>query len=213
MHNLPAISFKRHSSSPIEKPFPTDLHRTVLLECVPFTGKLCHCGKCHSGNCHSGEKWMSRPFVHLSPLFKFQAHFDKWFGLPQCLKTYHLSLYNIKKDMLLTGPFAMLSMPSFDFHLPQCTEGFLIHLSPLWQLPLWQLPLFPSVAQFPCVLERVGVCMHMYKHPAAYACKSAEAIIWRRQLDYIFIATAIYTAITPWLNFVQYEVWSHVGIP
>ena len=51
--------------------------------------------------------------------------------------------------MLLTGPFAMLSMPSFDFHLPPCTEGFLIHLSPLWQLPL--LPLFPSVAQFPCV--------------------------------------------------------------
>ena len=49
--------------------------------------------------------------------------------------------------MLLTGPFAMLSMPSFDFHLPPCTEGFLIHLSPLWQLPLWQLPLFPSVAQ------------------------------------------------------------------
>ena len=33
--------------------------------------------------------------------------------------------------MLLTGPFAMLSMPSFDFHLPPCTEGFLIHLSPL----------------------------------------------------------------------------------
>ena len=32
--------------------------------------------------------------------------------------------------MLLTGPFAMLSMPSFDFHLPPCTEGFLIHLSP-----------------------------------------------------------------------------------
>ena len=86
--------------------------------------------------------------------FKFQAHFDKWFGLPQCLKTYHLSLYNIKKDMLLTGPFTMLSMPSFDFHLPPCTEGFLIHLSPLWQLPLWQLPLFPSVAQFPCVSER-----------------------------------------------------------
>ena len=83
--------------------------------------------------------------------FKFQAHFDKWFGLPPCLKTYHLSLYNIKKDMLLTGPFAVLSMPSFDFHLPPCTEGFLIHLSPLWQLPLWQLPLFPSVAQFPCV--------------------------------------------------------------
>ena len=53
--------------------------------------------------------------------------------------------------MLLTGPFAMLSMPSFDFHFPPCTEGFLIHLSPLWQLPLWQLPLFPSVAQFPCV--------------------------------------------------------------
>ena len=62
--------------------------------------------------------------------FKFQAHFDKWFGLPQCLKTYHLSLYNIKKDMLLTGPFAMLSMPSFVFHLPPCMEGFLIHLSP-----------------------------------------------------------------------------------
>ena len=53
--------------------------------------------------------------------------------------------------MLLTGPFAMLSMPLLDFHLPPCTEGFLIHLSPLWQLPLWQLPLFPSVAQFPCV--------------------------------------------------------------
>ena len=90
--------------------------------------------------------------------FKFQSHFDKWFGLPQCLKTYHLSLYNIKKDMLLTGPFAMLSMPgpfamlsmpSFDFHLPPCTDGFLIHLSPLWQLPLWQLPLFPSEAHFP----------------------------------------------------------------
>ena len=25
--------------------------------------------------------------------------------------------------MLLTGPFAMLSMPSFDFHLPPCTEA------------------------------------------------------------------------------------------
>ena len=87
--------------------------------------------------------------------FKFQTHFDKWFGLPQSLKTYHLSLYNIKKDMLLTGPFAMLSMPSFDFHLPPCTEGFLIHHSPLWQLPLWQLPLFPSVAQFPCVWRGV----------------------------------------------------------
>ena len=53
--------------------------------------------------------------------------------------------------MLLTEPFTMLSMPSFDFHLPPCTEGFLIHLSPLWQLPLWKLPLFPSVAQFPCI--------------------------------------------------------------
>ena len=69
------------------------------------------------------------------------------------LETYHLSLYNIKKDMLLTGPFAMLSMPSFDFHLPPCTEGFFIHLSPLWQLPL-----FPSVAQFPCV------CHARYHH-------------------------------------------------
>ena len=58
--------------------------------------------------------------------------------------------------MLLMGPFAMLSMPSFDFHLPPCTEGFLIHLSPLWQLPLWQLPLFPSVAQFPCVTAKVS---------------------------------------------------------
>ena len=58
---------------------------------------------------------------------KFQAHFDKWFGLPQCLKTYHLSLYSIKKDMFLTGPFAMLSMPPFDFHLPPCTEGFWPH--------------------------------------------------------------------------------------
>ena len=86
--------------------------------------------------------------------FKFQAHFDKWFGLPQCLKTYHLSLYNIKKDILLKGLLAMLYMPSFDLHLPPCTEGFLIHLSPLRQLPLWQLPLFPSVAQFPCVRKR-----------------------------------------------------------
>ena len=51
--------------------------------------------------------------------------------------------------MLLMGPFAMLSMPSFDFHLPPCTEGFLIHLSPLWKLPL-----FPSVAQFPCVAQQ-----------------------------------------------------------
>ena len=50
----------------------------------------------------------------------------------------------------------MLSMLSFDFHLPPCTEGFLIHLSPLWQLPLWQLPLFPSVAQFPCALCRIS---------------------------------------------------------
>ena len=55
--------------------------------------------------------------------------------------------------MLLTRPFAMLSMPSFEFHLPPCTEGFLIHLSPLWQLSLWQLPLFPSVAQFPCIRQ------------------------------------------------------------
>ena len=43
------------------------------------------------------------------------------------LETYHLSLYNIKKDMLLTGPFAMLPIPSFDFYLPPCTEGFWPH--------------------------------------------------------------------------------------
>ena len=49
--------------------------------------------------------------------------------------------------MLLMGPFAMLSMPSFDFHLPPCTEGFLIHLSPLWQLPL-----FPSVEHYSSTL-------------------------------------------------------------
>ena len=30
-HNLPAISSKWHSSSPIEKPLPTDLHSTVLI--------------------------------------------------------------------------------------------------------------------------------------------------------------------------------------
>ena len=93
---------------------------------------------------------MSKPFVHSGNL-NFKHTLTNDFGLLECLKTYHLSLYNIKKAMLLTGPFAMLSMPSFDFHLPPCTEGFLIHLSPLWQLPLWQLPLFPSVAQLPCV--------------------------------------------------------------
>ena len=30
-HNLPAISFKWHSSPPIENPFPTDLHWSVLV--------------------------------------------------------------------------------------------------------------------------------------------------------------------------------------
>ena len=55
--------------------------------------------------------------------------------------------------MLLTGPFATLSMPSFDFHLPPCTEGFLIHLSPTMEIATLALPLFPSVAQFPCVLN------------------------------------------------------------
>ena len=126
----------------------------ILLIAVhpSYTGKLCHRGKCHSGNCHSRERWMSRPFVHSGNL-NFKHTLTNDLGLPQCLKTYHLSLYNIKKDMLLMGPFAVLSMPSFDFHLPPCTEGFLTHLSPLWQLPLWHLPLFPSVAQFPCVHE------------------------------------------------------------
>ena len=114
-----------------------------------YTGKLCHRGKCHSGNCHSGERWMSRPFVHSGNL-NFKHTLTKDLVFHNAWKhNYHLSLYNIKKDMLLTGPFAMLSMPSFDFHLPPCTEGFLIHLSPLWQLPL-----FPSVAQFPCVWQQ-----------------------------------------------------------
>ena len=119
--------------------------------------------------------------------FKFQAHFNKWFGLPQCLKTYHLSLYNIKKDMLLTGPFAMLSMPSFDFHLPPCTEGFLIHLSPLWQLPLWQLPLFPSVAQFPCVgLHRILVYLECTENIPANTLLKLNTLTWpcnKRLLD------------------------------
>ena len=58
---------------------------------LAYTGKLCHRGKCHSGNCHSGERWMSRPFVHSGNLnFKHTLTND---GLPQCLKTYHLSLY------------------------------------------------------------------------------------------------------------------------
>ena len=111
-----------------------------------YTGKLCHREKCHSGNCHSGEWWMSRPFVHSGNLnFKHTLTNDLVFH--NALKMYHLSLYNIKKGHVVDGDhFAMLSMPSFDFHLPPCMEGFLIHLSPLWQLPLWQLPLFPSVA-------------------------------------------------------------------
>ena len=53
--------------------------------------------------------------------------------------------------MLLTGPFAMLSMPPFEFHLPPCTEGFLIHLLPTMAIATLAIALFPSVAQFPCV--------------------------------------------------------------
>ena len=94
---------------------------------------------------------MDEQAFHPQWQFKFQAHFVKWFGLPQCLKTNHLSLYNIKKDMLLTGPFATLSMPSFDFHLPPCMEGFLIHLSPLYGnchcFPRWHN--FPVVKDIP----------------------------------------------------------------
>ena len=123
---------------------------TVSIWGSHYTGKLCHRGKCHSGNCHSGERWMSRPFVHSGNLnFKHTLSNDLVFH--NAWKRIICHFYNIKKDMLLTGPFAMLSMPSSDFHLPPCTEGFLIHLSPLWQLPLRWLPLFPSVAQFPCV--------------------------------------------------------------
>ena len=70
--------------------------------------------------------------------------------------------------MLLTGPFAMLSMPLFDFHLPPCTEGFLIHLSPLWQLPL-----FPSVAKFPCVY-----CLDIFRisQKNKHTCKYKDVI-------------------------------------
>ena len=129
------------------------LQSCLFCEQWQYTGKLCHRGKCHSGNCHSGERWMIRPFVHSGNLnFKHTLTNDLVFH--NAWKRIICHFYNIK-DMLLTGPFAMLSMPSFDFHLPPCTEGFLIHLSPLWQLPLWQLPLFPSVAQFPCVAELV----------------------------------------------------------
>ena len=80
-----------------------------------YTGKSCHRGKCHSGNCHSGERWMSRPFVHSGNL-NFKHTLTNNLVFHNAWKTCHLSLYNIKKDMLLTGPFAMLSMPSFDFH-------------------------------------------------------------------------------------------------
>ena len=79
--------------------------------------------------------------------------------------------------MLLTEPFAMLSMPLFDFHLPPCTEGFLIHLSPLWQLPLWQLPLFPSVAQFPCVHDQVYLFLttNSILHPSQSGFRSGHS--------------------------------------
>ena len=86
--------------------------------------------------------------------------------------------------MLLTGPFAMLSMPSFDFHLPPCTEGFLIHLSPLWQLPLWQLPLFPSVAQFPCVDWR---SQNSYTTPALRAMASSAMELHLGVFCFIFV--------------------------
>ena len=140
-------------------------------DCTSNTGKLCHRGKCHSGNAIAivGRGRWAGLFFLPQWQFKFQAHFDKWFGLPQCLKTYHLSLYNINKDMLLTGPFAMLSMPSLDFHLLPCTEGFLIPLSPLWQLPLWQLPLFPSVAQFPCDIPCTASYSIMFRKFSVYS--------------------------------------------
>ena len=112
---------------------------------IGYTGKFCHRGKRHSGNCHSWKRWMSRPFVHsgswnvkhtLSNVLVFH---NSW----KCIICHFITW---RRYMLLTEPFAMLSMPSFDSHLPPCTKGLLIHLSPVWQLPLWQLPLFSSVA-------------------------------------------------------------------
>ena len=90
--------------------------------------------------------------------------------------------------MLLMGPSAVLSMPSFDFHLPPCTEGFLIHLSPLWQLPLWQLPLFPSVAQFPCVYGHPGN-PHVLNHMITEGeCKES----WFNVFSQIFLEQTIH---------------------
>ena len=79
---------------------------------------LCHSGICQ---CHGGESRMSGACIPWQK--KFQTHFVKWFGLPQCLETYHLSLYYIKKMHVVTGSFTILSKPSFDFYLSKCTEA------------------------------------------------------------------------------------------
>ena len=101
------------------------------------------------GSAHSGERWMSRPFVHSGNLnFKHTVTNDFVFHNAWKRIICH---FITQRTCCWRDHSQCCLCPHYDFHLPPSTEGFLIHLSPLWQLPLWQLPLFPSVAQFPCI--------------------------------------------------------------
>ena len=93
---------------------------------MPYTGKLCHRGKCHSGICHSGERWMmSRPFVHSGNLnFKHTLTNGLVFHNAWKRIICHFRAYNIKKDMLLTGPFAICLHLLFICHRVRKASSF-----------------------------------------------------------------------------------------
>ena len=67
----------QHNTRKFTLPFENLKDCLSCLDCIAYTGKLCHHGKCHSGNCHSGERWLSRPFVHSGNLnFKHTLTID-----------------------------------------------------------------------------------------------------------------------------------------
>ena len=100
--------------------------------------KLCHSGKqwhmtlCHSDICHSGESRMARPLYTVAIDISSTLCQMIW----SSAMLWHVSfvtLLHIEDACGIRTTCYLVSWPSFDIYLPQCTKDLLILLTPQWQ--------------------------------------------------------------------------------
>ena len=97
--------------------FP-NVHREIM----PLRITVAYDPLCHGGICQSGEGRMSGPLYTVAIEISNTLSNDLVFHNAWKVSFVTVGLLHVE-GTCSAGPFAMLSMPLFDFHLPQCTKA------------------------------------------------------------------------------------------